>query len=271
MPKSNNSAKPKKNSLLWPAIFLLGFVFGLLLWKNLYPAVVTPQKQAVDVGKLSGTYRSNLPAASGPGRTITLELQADGQATFIQDYNLENEAAIVESGLWSTSVDDQLVLKLNRRNEETLNFPQTLAFNYLDQNAGVLQLLAETEIWGSEGLTLQKIDPLIEKKWNWLESTESDGRTTAPKVAGQFALTFSEDGRLSVSTDCNNGMGPYGLTQDNGLSIGPLASTLMFCFDSQETEFFNQLSRVDSWLLQDDRLHLLLKLDSGTMTFAAIE
>jgi heat shock protein HslJ len=71
------------------------------------------------------------------------------------------------------------------------------------------------------------------KTWEWVESVEQ-GEYIIPKKKGMFTLTFTNDGRVSVGTDCNSMGGSY-TTQGSSLTFGPLMSTLMFCEDSQET------------------------------------
>lgn len=213
-----------------------------------------------------GTFVTNLPAASSPGRTITLVTTPDQQATFTQDFQ-NDEELMVSSGVWAASEVGDLIVTLNRRDAEALEEPKVMIFNYLAVNGGVLQLVDQEGEWGSTGLTLQNIEPLASSFWLWQETVISDDTRTETNAEKSFGLRFGEDGRVSVTTDCNNGMGPYQLSGESHLSFGPLATTLMYCEGSMESVFMGQLAQVDSYLLENGKLQLLLKLDSGTMTF----
>lgn len=269
--KSNKIAK--NNNSLWLALFLV-FMLGLamLVWQKTAKFTDWTSLTAKKEVLIAGTYRANLPAAAAPGRTIALELQDGGGAVLTQDYG-PDDGVIVESGTWSKDsgktekLSSRVVVQLTHRGADVMAFPQELIFEHSTANAGSLQLVDYDQAqWGTQGLTLQNTGSLINARWIWVETVMSDGAKTQADEKQSFSLRFDQDGRVAVATDCNNGMGAYALSQANGLEFGPLASTMMFCQGSQETVFFGQLSQVDSYLLEGDRLHLLLKADSGTMT-----
>jgi uncharacterized lipoprotein NlpE involved in copper resistance len=60
----------------------------------------------------SGVYRTNLPAASSPGRTITLELSESGQAFMLTDFQ-NMEPIIIERGTWERVGTDKVRMNLN--------------------------------------------------------------------------------------------------------------------------------------------------------------
>jgi heat shock protein HslJ len=108
---------------------------------------------------------------------------------------------------------------------------------------------------------------LTSKKWTWINTKMNDGAVTTPSKPGAFAATFQTDGRVVANTDCNTGNGGYTLGADNSLTIGPMASTMMFCEGSNEGEYFQQLGNVGSYKIDNGQLWLMLKYDSGTMIF----
>lgn len=108
---------------------------------------------------------------------------------------------------------------------------------------------------------------LTSKKWTWVNTQMSDGATSVPSNEGEFTLTLQPDMRALATTDCNNGNGSYELGPDNALTFGPMATTMMFCDGSTETEFYQGLSNVGSYKISDGQLWLMLKFDSGTMIF----
>lgn len=257
---ATNKSKPQTR--LFIGIFLILLIaFGWYIFSRNQDTTAEQQTQPQFVG----IFKTNMPAASSPGRTITLNTHTDGTVTFTQDYQNE-EPAIVETGSW-TETSDSLDITLTQRDSEVLDPPVTMTFAYHAMNGGSLELIGDEDLWGSEGLILQNIEPLLASTWVWTETVMSDDTRTQTNAEQSFSVTFAEDGRMSATTDCNNGMGSYEVHGINNFTFGPIASTLMYCDGSQETVFFGQLAEVDSYLLEDGKLHLLLKMDSGTMTF----
>lgn len=101
-----------------------------------------------------GTYTASLPAASSPGREMTLTLNADGTAQRRTDY-LNGEAPIEESGTWLDNGDGTATLTLTGRPDGTIyDTPDVITFAL---SGNTLTATAyDTSLYGSEGLTLQK-------------------------------------------------------------------------------------------------------------------
>jgi len=113
---------------------------------------------------------------------------------------------------------------------------------------------------------------LVGTTWVWDETVFNNDEVMTPNYPGKATLTFSEDGMVAVTTDCNSGSGTYEATADGRLTLGPIAATRMFCFlleePSQETEFFQQLGQVNAYVMSDGQLVLNLMLDTGNMYFS---
>ena len=77
----------------------------------------------------------------------------------------------------------------------------------------------------------------------------------APLVAGSTAtLTFDGEGHVYGKGSCNRYTGGYKLTGE-GLSTGPLASTMMACVDElmeQERRFLELLAQVQGFAIAED-------------------
>lgn len=105
------------------------------------------------------------------------------------------------------------------------------------------------------------------KTWVWQKADYNDGRTITPKRPEAFTLTFSNDGSVAVGTDCNNVGGEY-TRDDNHVTITNMRTTLMYCEDSQETEFMKLLQDITSFHFTGrGELIFELRYDSGTVTF----
>lgn len=103
--------------------------------------------------------------------------------------------------------------------------------------------------------------------WRWQSALYNDGRVIRPNKAGAFTLTFMADGTFSATTDCNGSAGKYIATKD-GLAFTEMASTLMFCEGSQETQFFQMLANTSGYhFTSKGELILDLKFDSGSVVF----
>lgn len=113
-----------------------------------------------------------------------------------------------------------------------------------------------------------ELSPLQTNGWYWKETQYSNDEIISAVEPTKFLVTFMEDGRFSATTDCNNGAGSYEAETSN-LTFGPIAATKKACLgETQETEFFNMLSEVQSYLITENGdLALQLKFDSGVMLF----
>lgn len=119
--------------------------------------------------------------------------------------------------------------------------------------------------------TQADVDPermtLTGKKWSWVRTVYNNDTIVVPIKPGVFTLTFNNDGRVTVGTDCNRMSGSYSV-DERLLSIGDLAATRMFCADSQETIFADMLAHVSAFLFTSGgELVLELKYDSGQIVF----
>lgn len=103
--------------------------------------------------------------------------------------------------------------------------------------------------------------------WRWIRTEYSDGREVVPRQPGKFALTLSADGSFSATTDCNQLQGAY-TTDGDTISVGPIASTRMFCADSQEGEFSSALGSASRYrFTSHGELVFTLDSDRGSIVF----
>lgn len=112
-------------------------------------------------------------------------------------------------------------------------------------------------------------DPkLLIGTWVWQRTVVRDAPIITPKAAGKFAVTFSADGKINGTTDCNSYFGTYKVGSDSVITVGNLGSTLMFCEGSQEMVFTSQLATGHQYSF-DDKGNLLINFDNdaGSMVF----
>ncbi len=94
-----------------------------------------------------------------------------------------------------------------------------------------------------EGEELPKCQPLLTSREWLVEDIDNGGVIDRSHVT----LTFSEDGKLSGSTNCNRYFGEY-LRQGDTLSFMPLGVTRMACAEAlmyQEQRFLNALQAAE--------------------------
>ena len=104
--------------------------------------------------------------------------------------------------------------------------------------------------------------------WVWERTVMNDDTIIEPAQPEAFTLTFTQDGMLYGSTDCNGFSGSYEL-DGTELTSGPFAMTMMFCEGSQETEFINMVDTAQFiFFTEEGNLVLLLPYDSGSVIFS---
>lgn len=114
-------------------------------------------------------------------------------------------------------------------------------------------------------------EALLASSWEWVETEYQDGRTVTPNQSGVFILNFTEPQQVAVRTDCNNLMATYELEDDQEIRFGEIASTLMYCEDSQETDFSSMLRSVVSYDVEGTQLRLRFENNEGAVHFVAVE
>jgi len=160
-----------------------------------------------------------------------------------------------------------------------------IVVNYLDRTADEevsdqpsvgssvwLKLDPQTLAWGEvEQYFAGETDPsritLSMKPWEWIETTYSDGTELVPEKPESFIITFTDEGTFSVATDCNAVGGRYEVNEKQ-ITFRDLMATEMFCTDSQELEFTQMLSEVQSYLFTEKgELVFELQSDTGSSVF----
>lgn len=222
-----------------------------------------------------GVYTASLPAASSPGRAVTLTLTADGVVTLTTDY-LNNEPPIVEVGEWTVNDDDTATVTLTGQADQAYDEPVVIQFA---QEKGLLVAVEyDRSRYGEEGLQLEKqradvdaLSKLVGVVWQLTQIAYSNDTSVTPDDPTKYTLEFLPTGRLAVRADCNRGMGPYA-TDGSSLTLGPLAFTRALCPpESLFDEYSKNLTIVSSYILEEDVLYLAMSMDVGIMHFAPAE
>jgi heat shock protein HslJ len=111
---------------------------------------------------------------------------------------------------------------------------------------------------------------LTGKTWQLTAITEQvpafQGVVPADEAA-KYTIEFATDGTFTAKADCNNLSGSYTTTSSNGLTIGPIATTLAACpEDSFAPQYVAGLDQAASYAIADDQLTITLT-DGGTLVY----
>lgn len=98
--------------------------------------------------------------------------------------------------------------------------------------------------------------------WVWQGATVGGQDVVLPSEPGAFTLTFSMNGQIAGTTDCNQYGASSQLGSDGVISISSLYSTKMFCEGAQETEYTGMLARVTRQAL-DPSGNLMMLVGEG--------
>jgi LysM repeat protein len=108
----------------------------------------------VEQTAFAGTYKAMLPAASSPGRDITLDLKPDGSVELSTDY-LNGEAPIIEIGTWQDNNDGTATVTLTGRpGGQVYNTPNVITFRLV--KGELIAVVYDISLYGSEGLQLTR-------------------------------------------------------------------------------------------------------------------
>ena len=116
--------------------------------------------------------------------------------------------------------------------------------------------------------TTTTLPGIVGVTWKWEKLKGTDGRSIVVDQPEHYTVEFLVDGKVSIRADCNRGSGTYKV-DESSLSVSIMVLTRAACPpESLSDGYVRDLNRVASYALQDGKLHLGLKDNSGTMVFA---
>jgi heat shock protein HslJ len=155
---------------------------------------------------------------------------------------------------------------LDRAPGEAFSVKPTLAKQQIiiyDQESGELAMVAQD----FEGEADPAVMTLGMKSWVWKKTLYNNDTSFEPQKFGIFTMTFGDDRRVQIGTDCNRMQGAYNVDSKQ-IEFTDIISTRMFCEDSQEQLFEGMLKNVSSYFFTSrGQLILELQFDSGSMIF----
>lgn len=103
--------------------------------------------------------------------------------------------------------------------------------------------------------------------WQWTDFTDPNTTTMVPDPES-YTIVFLTDGTFNMVADCNSGNGTY-MTEDSSMSLIVGAVTTAECGEgSLSDQFINYLGDVATYVFDQGRMILNLKVDAGNLIFA---
>ena len=205
---------------------------------------------------VAGQYAASLSTTTGEYK-ITLNLESSGTASLTEKFSANDVST--QTGSWQVSKNGEVQVSIGQQ--------VNLKFSYTSVPA-TLQYQVEDNSYWQEAITLVKQESLQSCQWRWQYTQTSQGAQITPKQKDAFKISFNANGGLYIQTDCNTGSSTYTII-DQRIDIHPIATTLRYCPDTQESEFLAQLQMAEDFKLSDNTLQLHLK-DKSTMVFSAV-
>lgn len=214
------------------------------------------------------TYKDAAISDSAPIKTSSQSYYSEnGEEAFV-DYFADSATLTITNSDYRNIVLD----KISSKNEQVYqNLEKSLILEVLGDNINIYKdgkVIFTSTKTGDDLVDESGIDLLTSATWKWiLTINESSGSEITPKNKDAFKLTFTKDGNVGGSTDCN-GFGGTFEQSDWKIKIGPLMSTMMYCEGSQEKEFTNDFSNSDRFSVErDGSLAVTTKDGLKTMVF----
>lgn len=111
---------------------------------------------------------------------------------------------------------------------------------------------------------------LVGTVWQLQDIQFSDGTLAAANPPDGYTVEFMADGALVVKADCNRGRGQFTTDQNQGLTVGNLATTRAACPPgSLSNEFLRALQGAATYSFRDGQLFIEPSVDTGTLRLAA--
>lgn len=206
----------------------------------------------------SGTYIAFLPRIPSGEQTVVAHLDRGGARSAYLTVDPQTGASpVVEQGVWRRGEDGDVRMIVGASTTYVFAVePDALRLRDPDPDR-----------WGVSGLSLARAALPLETEWRWMRTEYAAGLVARPATGTPFIVGFDPDLRLSITGDCNDVSGGFGLRRDGALVVGDLISTKKSCAASQEASFLGDFARADAYAVRDGVLTLVLPEGRGRMTF----
>ncbi|MCH6201888.1 copper resistance protein NlpE N-terminal domain-containing protein [Aquiflexum sp. LQ15W] len=200
-----------------------------------------------------GVYKGVLPCADCEGIETTINLKSGGTFKRIQTYLGKKDGLFADEGTFQWDEKGSKITLYGKQGESQMYLVGENALFHLDKEGNRISGdLAPNYI-----LPKNPTDPRIEdKKWiiTELRGNQIQSKESFKEVFLQFEM---ETATVSGNGSCNNIFGPYELKEENQITFGNIASTMMACPEMEmEKTFLEILREADNYSVTDSTLSL---------------
>lgn len=214
------------------------------------------------------TYEDVVVSGGNTIKTSSQSYYSETGGEVIADYFASNVSLTIINSDYRNIVLD----KISSDNENVYqNTEKNLVLEVIGDDINIYEsgkLIFKSFKTGDELVNENGVDFITSATWKWVSTIDKNsGTEITPKNKDAFKVTFTKDGNVGGSTDCN-GFGGTFEQSDWKIKIGPLMSTMMYCEGSQESEFTNDFSNSDRFSVErDGSLAITTKDGAKTMVF----
>lgn len=271
----------KKTQAVFLGIIMSALVIalGYVVYDSLMPEDGGPTdivKPAVPTAQIRN-FEECAAAGNAVRESFPRQCSADGQV-FVETVSEDRTGAMTEPEARliarKTCIKEGEALGIGIYNEATKTWQFGASLNYSKVGCYPVCVVREETSTAEINWQCTEILPqgasLTSRKWV-LVASKVDEQVTYLKKREAFSLLFGDDGNVAIGTDCNGMSAPY-TAKDGKISLGEIATTLMYCEGSQEQEFTALLRGVSTYEITPFG-DPLLRLFSGknTIVFRGVE
>lgn len=244
-------------------IFIILIFISLIIGQRLQDKRTANQEPQIFVNTLQGSEYSQISTIFLKD-SVVLSSEQTGEIVLEKQENI--------AGGDEVYVSEGVTLIRNSENEISLILENNIVVfqGRLKEVSDVDDDSVDFSIDSIEGLDSQYLEILTATSWQWEQAQMNNDDLITPNTIDAFTLTFTDEGLVSGTTDCNTLAGSFALN-DTRIQMNNLAVTRMFCENSQEAEFLNMVQTSQYiYFTEDNRFVLLLPYDSGSVIFTPL-
>jgi len=220
--------------------------------------LMTPSGQLTDILKyhvVQGDYMTSAFTNNTTVKTLegeNIHLNVTNGSVYV------NGAKIVVTNIKTDNGEIQVI--------DAVLLPPTLVTNSTISNAVVSSNVTSYNLTNAQVNTTvipPKNDPALQGTWYLKTITTTPGIDKVVTINPPITAIFDSKGKVAGFAGCNNYSGGYSLTglvypEGKGITIGPLASTMMYCADTATTEtiYLQMLQAAKSYAVNNNQLDI---------------
>jgi heat shock protein HslJ len=207
------------------------------------------------------------PGGSGTFHTLEAVRNERGEPVHLASYSLGDRVRVRSLAIEGGQIALEMV---THGPDDPMCCPTQVVHNTYALEGGELVEKGSEVIGTVEEPSEASLSPdLVGKMWYWQSYMDTaDINNIMVDDPAKYTLIFLPDGTYWILADCNSGSGRY-IVDGNSLTLEPGPITLAACGpESLDAQYLAKLGDVVSFVLDDGKLFLNLKMDVGNMVFS---